>query len=47
MKTRRVKFNATGYDDYRLFLAPDGRRLYRERWEEYRKRHPGVEVPQP
>jgi hypothetical protein len=47
VETRRVKFNATGSSDYRLFLTPDGVRFYRERWEEYRKRYPGVEAPQP
>lgn len=47
VQTRRVKFNAAGYDDYRLFLTPDGGRFYRERWDEYRRRYPDVDAPDP
>ena len=32
---------------HRLFITVDGRRLYRERWEEYRERYPDVEAPFP
>jgi len=30
---------------HRIFVTADGRRFYREHWEEYRKRYPDVEAP--
>jgi hypothetical protein len=32
---------------HRLFITADGKRFYREDWEEYRKRYPEVEAPFP
>lgn len=46
VEERKVGYAGRSFD-HRLFVTADGRRFYRERWEEYRQRYPEVEAPFP
>ncbi len=46
VEERRVRYAERSFV-HRLFVTTDGRRFYREDWEEYRERYPDVEAPAP